>query len=81
MSGGVLSDYGTYTFVKVKFDCDDNLRWFICDFDVEEGDRVSAPYGVSALGKPATVIKVERNVSGQIAPVPVKHTRSVISKL
>lgn len=81
MSGGVLSDYGSYTFVKLKFDGDERPYWYICEFEVQEGDRVSAPFGVSGLGKPATVLQVERGVSGQVAPVPVKRAKRVLQKL
>ena len=33
MSGGVIKDAGSYTFVKVRFD-DDGIAWYITDFDV-----------------------------------------------
>lgn len=83
MGGGVLSEYGSYTFVKAVFDADEQKRpyWFVAEFDVDEGDRVLAPYGAAGLGKPATVVKVERNVSGQVAPVPPKRARRLINKL
>ncbi|MDE7106950.1 MAG: hypothetical protein K2O39_01360 [Clostridiales bacterium] len=81
MSGGVLSEYGTYTFVKVKFDGDERPYWYVCDFDVQEGDMVSAPFGVSGLGKPAIVLRVEHNVSGQVAPVPIKRAKQLLQKL
>ncbi len=81
MSGGVLSESGSYTFVKIKFDGEDKPYWYISEFDVEEGDRVSAPHGVSGLGKPAVVVKVEHNVSGQVAPVPVKRAGKLLYKI
>lgn len=79
MSGGVLSEYGTYTFVKVRFDGSDASYWYITDFEVVEGDRVLAPLG--GIGKPAVVDRVEKNVSGQVAPVPIKRAKKLISKL
>ena len=79
MSGGVLSEYGTYTFVKVKFDGDDRPYWYVSDFEVEEGDRVSAPFGTT--NKPATVLRVEHNVSGQVSPVPIRRAKKLIAKL
>lgn len=81
MSGGVLSEYGTYTFVKVKFDGDERPYWYVCDFEVQEGDRVSAPFGAGGLGKPACVLRVEHNVSAQVAPVPVKRAKRLLQKL
>lgn len=81
MSGGVLSEYGSYTFAKVKFDGAETPYWYVSDFDVQEGDRVSAPFGAGNLSKPATVVKVETNVSGQVAPVPIKRVKKLICKL
>ena len=81
MSGGVLSEYGTYTFVKVKFEGDDRPYWYVCDFDVSEGDRVSAPFGAGGMGKPATVLRVEQNVSGQVSPIPIKRAKKLLRKL
>lgn len=81
MSGGVLSEYGTYTFVKVKPDDADTPYWYVCDFDVEEGDRVAAPFGAGGASRPATVLRVELNVSGQVAPIPVKRAKKLLRKL
>lgn len=81
MSGGVLDEYGVYTFAKVKFDGDDRPYWYISDFEIAEGDRVSAPFGVGGLSKPATVVAVEHNVSAQVSPVPIKRAKRLLQKL
>ena len=80
MSGGVIKDAGSYTFVKVRFD-DDGVAWYITDFDVTEGDRVKAPRGIQNVGTAATEVKVEYNVNGQVAPVPLKRVKKLICKL
>lgn len=82
MSGGVLSEYGSYTFVKVVYDDDGEQRpyWFISEFEVREGDKVLAPFGIGGQ-KTATVVKVENNVSGQVAPIPVKRARKLIKPI
>lgn len=79
MSGGVLDEYGVYTFAKVRIDGEERPYWFVCEFDAEEGDRVLAPMG--GAGKPATVLRIENNVSGQVAPVPIKRAKALIKKL
>ena len=81
MSGGVLSEYDTYTFAKVKFDGCEKPCWFISDFEVKEDDRVLAPYGAGSVGRSGTVLKVETNVSGQVAPVPLKRVKKLLCKL
>ncbi|MBD5132482.1 MAG: hypothetical protein HDT28_07860 [Clostridiales bacterium] len=81
MSGGVLSEYDSLTFVKLQFDGEQAPYWYITELEVDEGDRVLAPFGVAGLGKEATVIKVERNVSSQVAPVPVKRAKRILRVL
>lgn len=81
MSGGVIRDQGSFDFVKVAIDGDPVPHWYISDFDVEEGDRVSAPVGKAQTPAPATVLRVERNVSGQVTPVPLRSAKRLIAKL
>lgn len=77
MSGGILSEVGSYTFVKVVFDGDPAPYWYVADFDVNEGDRVIAPRGRADVPTAATVVKVERNVNGQVTPVPLKRVKKL----
>ena len=80
MSGGVIKDTGSYTFVKILFDGEETPRWYISEFDLDEGDRVTAPDFNNRVA-PATVVRVERNVSGQVTPVPVRRAKKIISKI
>lgn len=80
MSGGIIRDYGSYMFVKVKIDVADSAYWYISDIDLEIGDRVRVPFGKNGVEKSATVVKIE-NVSGQVTPIPLKSARKVICKL
>lgn len=81
MSGGVLSEFDNYTFVKVVFDDSPTPYWYVTDLELSAGNRVLAPFGAGGVGKAATVVKVEDNVSGQVAPVPVKRVKRIIKKL
>lgn len=78
MSGGVIKDAGSYTFVKVRFDGEDAAFWYIADMPIAEGDRVKAPRG--SLGAPftGTVTRVEFGVSGQVTPVPLRSAKRII---
>ena len=79
MSGGVIKDPGSYTFVRVLVDGDDFARWYVTDLDIEEGDRVRVPAKQStAVG---TVMRVERDVSGQVTPVPLKSAKKIICRM
>ena len=79
MGGGILSEYGTYTFAKVLLDGEEKPYWYVCDFEIAEGDRVVAPFG--AAGRPAIVLRVEHNVSGQVSPIPIKRAKKLLRKL
>lgn len=81
LSGGIIKDYGSYVFVKVVFDDAPTPYWYVSDFDVEPGDRVSAPKGRANTPTAATVVKVESNVSGQVTPVPLKSAKRLLKKL
>lgn len=78
LSGGVIKDYGAYTFVKVIFEADDRPYWYIADFPVEEGDKVIAPFGKIDTPREATAIKVEKNVSGQVTPIPLNSAKKLL---
>ena len=82
MSGGIIKDVGSYTFVKVVFDDDDQKTpyWYISDFSVEIGDSVTAPRGKANMPAQATVVKVENNANGQVTPIPLRSAKKLISK-
>lgn len=79
MSGGVLSEFDTYTFVKVAFEDGARPYWYVSDFAVSAGDTVTAPFGGGV--KRATVITVEQNVSGQVTPIPLRSAKKLIAKV
>lgn len=81
MSGGIILDYGSFVFVKAQADGESAPRWYISDIELEEGDRVRVPTGKVGVQACATVLRVERNVSGQVTPVPLKSAKRVICKL
>lgn len=81
LSGGIIKDAGSYTFVKVVFESDPTPKWYISDFPVEEGDKVCAPFGVADMPTVGVAVKVENNVSGQVTPIPLKTAKKIISVL
>ena len=82
MGGGIIKDIGSYTFVKVVFDDDESKTpyWYISDFSVDVGDRVTAPRGKADMPSCATVVKVENNVNGQVTPIPLRTAKKLIGK-
>ncbi len=79
MGGGVIKDPGSYTFVKVRFG-DGTSAWYIAEFAVDEGDKVIAPRGRADMPETGTAEKVERGVSGQITPVPLRSAKKLLGK-
>lgn len=79
MSGGVIKDAGSYTFVKVAFDGESVSYWYISEMEVSEGDMVKVPRGASGTPTVGTVVRVERGVNGQVTPIPLRSAKRVIS--
>ena len=77
LSGGVISDGGIYTFVKVELD--GAPRWYICPFPVKEGDCVVVSYNFIEE-RECVVLKAE-SCTAQTAPCSVKHTPEVLKVL
>ncbi len=81
LSGGVIKENGIYTFVKVAF-CDppydERPFWYICPFsEVEEGSFIHAPIGTRGALARGRVLKVERNLNEQLAPVPINRIKEI----
>ena len=75
LSGGVISENGKHTFVKVEIN--ERPYWFLSPFStVKEGDRVIVPFGKADLPRETVVVKVEENTA-QCAPVPMKHLKEI----
>ena len=75
LSGGVISENGKHTFVKVEIN--GAPYWYLSPFStVREGDKVSVPFGKGELPREAIVVKVEENTA-QCAPVPMKHIKEI----
>lgn len=73
LGGGVIAENGYYTFVKAEAE---RIWWYVCPFEeVQAGDRVK----LSLCGKlfEGVVLKVERGVSNQCAPVPMNRAGRV----
>lgn len=77
LAGGVIRDCGSYVFVKVAFEGVVRPYWYICEYEVHEGDAVTAPVGGAVMR--GTVIRVEENVNGQVTPVPLRSAKRIIS--
>jgi len=84
LAGGKIKDLEYADFVKVRFDYlgESKVGWYTTDLiDLNLGDKVAVPYGSPATEVVGTVEKIERNLSSQLSPIPIKRARKIIKKL
>ena len=81
LAGGVIKDLGIYDFAKVEFVEGENvgsIGWYINPFiQLKVDDIVLVPVGMSVKLVRAKVIKIERNVSEQDAPLSAKRAKEI----
>ncbi len=77
LSGGVIKSATKHTFIKVAFAGEENPRWLLCDeFPVEVGDTAVIDGKIGLIK--GEVLRVDKNVFGDAAPVPMNRARQVI---
>ncbi len=83
LAGGFVKELDYADFVKVKIlDGEDEgkLFWYKTDLlDIRVGDRVEIKLkNQLCVGE---IVKIERNLNSQTAPIPIKRVQSIIRKL
>ncbi len=83
LAGGFVKELDYADFVKVKIlDGEDEgkLFWYKTDLiDIKIGDRVEVKLKNQIhVGE---IVKIERNLNSQTAPIPIKRVQSVLRKL
>ena len=84
LAGGKLKDLEYADFVKVCFEYlgEKKLGWYITDLiDIAVGDHVIIPYGYPSVEIEGTIEKIERNLSSQVSPIPIKRAKHIIRKV
>ncbi len=81
LAGGVIKTNGVYDFAKVRFlepPYNDRPYWYLCPFPLAKvGDFAYAPVGRDGNERRAEIIKMERGVNEQCAPVPMNRIREL----
>ncbi|MGN1201562.1 MAG: hypothetical protein ACI4R8_04860 [Candidatus Caccovivens sp.] len=82
MSGGVVREKKFYDFAKVQLEISGETRFFICnDKNLKEGDCVLVPYGKNDLLEKGKILRIDRNVNEQVAPMPVGRMKEIFGKV
>lgn len=80
MAGGVLKENQKFDFAKVKLE-NGQIGFFICqDKSISVGDFVLVPFGKGDVLQKAEVLRIDKNVSEQVAPFPIKRMKKIFSK-
>ena len=79
LSGGSIKDAGSFTFVKVEVaDCPTKFIWLKTNsLQVEIGDMVVYE-DKSGWLKRGVVVRVDKGVSGQVSPAPLKSMAEIL---
>ena len=75
LSGGIVKGAEYNDFAKVEI-AGEGAFWYIDSFGISVGDYVTVPLGKNLVeGK---VLRVDKHVSSQASPVPVKRARKIV---
>jgi len=78
LAGGVIKDNTPQDIAKVRMENGD-IRWYLCDgLDAKGGDKVLVPSSASVHGEVGEVMRVDKNVSPQVSPIPIKRMKAII---
>lgn len=81
LAGGDLSQLSINDFAKVELLEGDQvgcIYWYITQIpELKVNDLVLVPFGIRDVLIKAKVIKIERNLSNQVAPIPLKKAKKI----
>lgn len=78
-AGGVVRDKKYFDFAKVEILSTGRIGWYICNVPLlQVGDIVVVPSGRNGDKERAKVLRIDRNVSEQVAPVPTKSAKEIL---
>lgn len=78
-AGGVVHDKKHFDFAKVEILDTHEPKWYICNLPlVKAGDIVVVPYGKDNQEVRAKVLRIDKDVSEQVSPVPTRHAKEIL---
>lgn len=83
MAGGELKINNKFDFAKIEiiegYECGTSY-WFISPFsNIKVGDLVIVPLGKDNKEFKGKVLRIDKNISEQTAPFPIKRMKKIIS--
>ena len=83
LAGGVLSDNKKLDFAKVEILSDyySGTFWYITEIpNLKVGDVVVVPFGEREIFVEGKVLKIDKNISSQTAPIPIKRAKKILKR-
>ena len=79
LSGGVIKENIPVDFAKVKLKQTGTIAWYLCTHlpNLKINDKVLVPYGVDNSMQEAQVLRIDRQISPQVTPIPLKHAKKI----
>ena len=81
LAGGILSDNKKLDFAKVEILSDyySGTFWYITEIPkLKVGDIVVVPFGKNEILVEGKVLKIDKNISSQTPPVPLKTAKKIL---
>ena len=78
LAGGEIKVNEPVDFAKVKIIEKNQIAWYLCTHlpQLKQGDKVSVPYNEELVE--AVVLRVDKGVSPQVTPIPLKRAKKVV---
>lgn len=77
-AGGIVANNKKMDFVKVEIVSDETVCWYVTKLPfLQVGSFVNVPYGKLDTPTKAKVLRVDKNVSNQTAPIPVSRAKEI----
>ncbi|MBQ7467153.1 MAG: hypothetical protein IJS74_03685 [Clostridia bacterium] len=84
LAGGKLQNVEYCDYAKVQLtqgNLAGKIFWYKSIQGVQVGDDVIVPFGQDNMRVAGKVIKIDKNVSSQVAPIPSKRAKQIIRKI
>lgn len=83
LAGGKLREQQLFDFAKLEFENNPSQYfWYISEInDLRPNDYVLAPFGPLDELQKAKVVRVDKNILGTSAPLPVKRMKKITKKI
>ena len=79
LAGGVIKTNEPVDFAKVKLEKKEQIAWYLCSHlpQLKQGDKVLVPYNEKLIE--AVVLRVDKGISPQVTPIPIKRAKCIHS--